>query len=131
MAYKTQIFLPFHLADPAGIIFFGHVFTLAHQAYEEWISKDLGIQWDDWFKNPNWIVPIKHAEADYMRPLIAGKICEVNLQLAEIRTSSFRLDYAFNLNGEVCCIVKHVHVFCERSSMKKIDIPLSIKPKLI
>ena len=68
LSFYYPCFIPFHLADPAGILFFGHAFTLFHQAFEHFVIEKLECPWDLWFQNPEWIVPIKRAEAEYGSP---------------------------------------------------------------
>lgn len=128
-SFTFHSFLPFHWADPAGILFFGHAFTLAHQAYEHFVMEKLEVSWKGWFENPDWIVPIKHTEADYFSPLKAGENCQIDLQVAAMSTSSFTLTATLKQKLP-CCQVKTVHVFCERSSQKKIPIPGDIQTRL-
>lgn len=127
--YCYHAFLSFHLADAAGILFFGHAFTLAHQAYEHFVMEKLDYSWKEWFENPDWIVPIKHAEADYFCPLRAGEECQIELQVTAMSTSSFTLTATLKQQLP-CCLVKTVHVFCNRPSLKKIPIPGDIQTRL-
>jgi acyl-CoA thioesterase FadM len=120
--YCYPCFIPFHLADPAGILFFGHVFTLAHEAFEHFVIDAIQSPWTDWFQNSEWIVPIKHAEANYMRPLQAGDECQIELVVTDLSASSFTMNAAF-IQQHLCCEVKTVHVFCSRAQKQKIPIP--------
>jgi acyl-CoA thioester hydrolase/1,4-dihydroxy-2-naphthoyl-CoA hydrolase len=122
--------IPFHLTDAAGILFFGHVFTLAHQAFEHFVIYQLECPWTFWFQNPDWIVPIKHAEAQYIHPLQAGEECQIKLLVATLSTSSFILSSSFHQQQKVCCIVKTVHVFCHRLTKRKMLIPPFLLPRL-
>jgi acyl-CoA thioester hydrolase/1,4-dihydroxy-2-naphthoyl-CoA hydrolase len=130
MFYQQDIYIPFHLVDAAGILFFGHVFTLSHQIFEKFIVEQLEISWDDWFKNSEWIVPIKSTEANYHRPIMAGLSCMVQFQIKNIRQSSFELEFQFHQNSVNCCTVKTVHVFCSREKANKIAIPNAIRSHL-
>jgi acyl-CoA thioester hydrolase/1,4-dihydroxy-2-naphthoyl-CoA hydrolase len=114
--------LPFHLADPAGVLFFSHVFTLFHQAFEYFIVDQLHCPWNEWFQNPTWVVPIKKAEAEYHSPLLAGEECHIDLIPIEIISSSFSLQSKF-YQKKHCCTLYTVHVFCCRSTKHKIPIP--------
>lgn len=128
--YSRQTFLPFHLADPAGILFFGHVFSLVHETYEHFVMTQLGYAWKEWFENPDWILPIKHAESEFMHSLRAGQECLIELTVDTVTTSSFTLATRL-LQPDVCCLVKTVHVFCDKLSKKKIPIPADILSRLI
>lgn len=131
MAFTHEVFISFHLVDRAGILFFGHVFPLAHQVFEAFISQKLNLSWEDWFQNNHWIVPIKQTEAFYQAPLIAGQICSIKLCIEEIKNSSFVSSYSFYQNHTECCVVKMVHTFCSTATRKKIEIPNPIREKLI
>lgn len=128
--FSKELFLPFHLADPAGILFFGHIFSLSHQLFETFILEKLGIHWTEWFQNPEWVVPIKSAEAAYHLPLQAGSSCEATLEISALRTHSFELTASFSQKNVLCSHVKLAAVFCSRLELKKIPIPLSILKKL-
>ncbi len=130
MRFKQDILIPFHLVDAAGIMFFAHVFTLAHQAWEQCIIHSLKIAWSQWFQNPEWIVPVKHVEADYEKPLFSGSLCQIELEILEIKTSSFTISYHFYQQGLKCCTIKMTHIFCDRLSGKKRDIPAGIRAVL-
>lgn len=119
------------MGDPAGVIFFGHVFTLAHQAYEQFVIHKFDISWGDWFSNSEWILPLKHTEASYQTPLIAGKICLIDVKIEEVRTSSFSLICHFYQENILCCIVKTLHIFCDKNTRKKINIPSAILAKIL
>ena len=118
-------FIPFHLTDTAGILFFGHVFTLAHQAFEHFVIHQLECPWSHWFQNPGWIVPIKHAEAQYFHPLHAGLECQIEILVTALTTSSFTLNSSF-YQQNLCSVVKTVHVFCNHLTKQKMPIPQSI-----
>lgn len=130
MHYEMNVFIPFHLVDAAGIVFFGQPFTLAHQIFEQFVVKKLNISWKNWFYNSEWIVPIVHSEADFQNPIHAGEECLVKLRIDNISTSSFTLKYDFYQREQLCCSIKTVHVFCDRSTHLKKDIPLPIREKL-
>lgn len=120
--FRYSCLIPFHMTDAAGILFFGHVFTLAHQAFEQFVIHHLECPWAFWFQNPDWIIPIKHAEAEYFHPLQAGQECYIDLIVTNTSTSSFSLTSSFH-QMQLCCTVKTVHVFCDRLTKQKMAIP--------
>lgn len=125
MTFRCDLYVPFHLADPAGILFFSHAFTLAHQGYEQLIQKGWNFEWSHWFQNPDWIVPIKKAEANFLAPIEAGRDCGIEIAIVAVSTSSFTLKST--LSQQIpCCEVTTVHVFCSRSGKTKIAIPREV-----
>jgi len=121
-SYRYTCLIPFHLADPAGVLFFGHAFTLFHQAFESFVIHQLHCPWTFWFQHPEWIVPIKRAEGEYLCPILAGQQCHIELVVSSLSTSSFVLVSSFYQN-QLCCLVKTVHVFCSRLTRQTIPIP--------
>lgn len=119
----------FQHVDPAGILYFSHVFPFVHQVYEDFIQEKMLLSWEEWFQNPHWIIPLVHVEADYKIPLLGGESYLISLKLSYIGNSSFILDYTFTKNNDIYCIVKTVNVFCNRETNKKIPIPDSIREK--
>lgn len=122
-SYCFPCFIPFHLADPAGILFFGNLFSLFHQAFEQFVIDQLECSWNFWFQNPDWIVPIKQTEAQYLSPLQVGQECLIDLSVTALSSSSFTLTASFHQQEQICCVAKTVHVFCNRSNKQKILIP--------
>ncbi len=126
--YRYSCLIPFHLSDPAGILFFGHVFTLAHQAFEHFVIHHLECPWTFWFQNPDWIVPIKQTEAHYFHPVQAGEECHIEISLTALSSSSFTLTSSF-YQSHMCCTVKTIHVFCQRLTKQKTPIPPLLLPR--
>lgn len=121
--------VPFHLADPGGVLFFGNAFALAHQAFENFVLNQLELPWTFWFQNPDWIIPIRHAQGDFVTPLLAGKECRIEITINAISHSSFTLTSTF-YQTSLCCSIQTVHIFCDRENKQKIPIPSSIRDKL-
>lgn len=131
MSSKPLVFqVPFDEADGEGIVFFGNYFRLAHRALEQWLPT-VGIPWDEWFKNPAWGVPLRHVEADYLRPLRPGDHFEAKISVLEIGESSIHFTYEFlGREGQVLAKLKTSHVFVTRPEMKKQKIPAAIRSRL-
>jgi 1,4-dihydroxy-2-naphthoyl-CoA hydrolase len=115
--------VPFDEADGEGIVFFGNYFRLAHRALENWLPRQ-GLPWNEWFAHPEIGVPLRHAEADYLKPLRPGQTFAVEIHVAKIGESSVHFEYAFTgKDGEVLTRLKTSHVFIDRKSLKKIAVP--------
>lgn len=122
--------VPFDESDGEGIVFFGNYFRLAHRSLEAWLPT-VGVPWAEWFKNPVWGVPLRHVEAEYLRPLRPGDSFEARITVREIGESSIHFDYQFlDLKGQLLAKVKTSHVFVTRSEMKKHRVPDEVRAKL-
>ncbi|MGE0526627.1 MAG: acyl-CoA thioesterase [Bdellovibrionales bacterium] len=122
--------VPFDEADGEGIVFFGNYFRLAHRALELYLPR-IGIPWAEWFQSSEYGVPLRHAETEYLRPLRPGEEYDVGIRVAEIGTSSVRFHCEFRgPGGEVCARTKTSHVFVNRATVRKTDIPPSLRLRL-
>lgn len=130
MTPKLRFTVAFDEADQEGIVFFGNYFRLAHRALEQWLQ-DRGIAWPQWFKNPEFGVPLRHVEADYLRPLRPGDSFDVQIRVAEMGDSSVHFEYEFTgLDGALLARLKTSHVFASRAGMKKIPVPEFVRQRL-
>ena len=120
----------FYNCDPAGILFYGNIFSFCHSAYEEMISSfDLEI---NYWLNEEFVVPITSSNANYSAPLKTGDEVTIDVNVSELRKSSFELSYnCRNQSGDLCIEVKTVHVFIDKKSWRKKELPPEIKEKLI
>ncbi|MBK9294714.1 MAG: acyl-CoA thioesterase [Oligoflexia bacterium] len=127
--FESQMTVPFHMADPAGIVFFGHIFSMAHSEYEKWLTQAVG-NWDKWFNNPEWIAPIKKTTADYLSPMKAGQNIKVKIFIKATTESSFTTFFEFYNSDVLCAQVEMLQVFCDKKTLKKIPIPTLATPLL-
>jgi 1,4-dihydroxy-2-naphthoyl-CoA hydrolase len=122
--------VPFDETDCEGLVFFGNYFRLAHRTLEAWLPTK-GIPWEEWFKNPTYGCPLRHAEAEFLRPLFAGDDYTVDVKVREIGESSIHFDMKFEtLAGELVATVSTSHVFIDRKMKKKSAVPDSIRQRL-
>ncbi|MCB0340967.1 MAG: acyl-CoA thioesterase [Pseudobdellovibrionaceae bacterium] len=130
MIFKKDFTVRFDQADPAGILFFGQAFFIAHQTIEEFVNH-LGIEWKDWFQNGQWGVPIRHAEADFKRPLFPGHKYLAQLQIENLGNSSIRFQVKFFDGDSVCAHLILSHVFTDVNTLKSRPIPEDLRKLLL
>jgi len=106
--------------DPAGIIFYSRIFEFCHSAYEEMISS-FGLKENYWM-NENYAVPIIHSESEYVKPIKFGDEIFINVQVSQLRSSSFELMYTIKKDKTLCAHVKTVHVFVDKRNWKKTEM---------
>jgi acyl-CoA thioester hydrolase/1,4-dihydroxy-2-naphthoyl-CoA hydrolase len=121
----------FDEADSAGIVFFGNYFRFAHRALEHFLPQ-IGIAWDKWFSGKEIGVPLRHVEADYMRPIRPGEQLQIRTHIANVGESSVEFIFDFQIEGgSSAARVRTVHVFVATEPLgQKIQIPPPIKTLL-
>lgn len=129
LKFKTQTRLKFRDADPAQIMYFANVFSLAHDTFEEFIVAT-GYRYEEWFSKTAHMIPIRHAEADYKASLIPGQIYEVTAQVASFGTTSFKMKYVFSQNNRLHATVYMVHAVLDPKTKDKMPLPDLMKTRL-
>ena len=125
--YKTTIRL--HHTDAAGILFFAHLFVIAHECYESFLEPE--VTFNSIFNEKNLKMPIVHAEADYYKPLRTSDKITITPQLENIGDSSFSIVYDVHTeNGENAAKVKTNHVLRELKGNRPRSLPEKLRAKL-
>lgn len=127
--FKSQIRIKFREADPAQIMYFANVFSLAHDVFEEFILA-AGYKYQEWFSPDLHIVPIRHVEADYMAPLIPGQTYDVTAVVAHMGETSFKMAYKFEQNAKTHAMVFMVHAVLDPKTKAKMTLPVAMRQRL-
>ncbi|MCE5329850.1 acyl-CoA thioesterase [bacterium] len=119
--YKTKIKL-YH-TDAANLIFYSNLFNLAYECYEEFLeNSDFSVL--KIINEGKILMPVVHAEADYIKPMRLGDKIEIQLSLFSSGKSSYRLDYNFyNENKEKVAFAKTAHVVISIDNYRPVKIP--------
>lgn len=123
MKFRHDVTIRFAHCDPAGILFFARIFDLAHEAYEEWV-RHCGFSPAEWFAHPEWAVPLRHCQAEYLQPMRLAQTFSVSAQILKIGDRSFQMEWSFEQAGFLFAKVQTGHVFISKSSGKPIPLPV-------
>lgn len=130
-SFETRIH--FDDCDPAGIVFFGNYYKLAHRALEQFCSSS-SLGWEGWFRRPGVGVPLKHSEANYHAPIRSGSIIWIHVGIERMGTTSLTVKFDFrtgkDMSSELLAEVQTVHVFIDIKEKKPIPIPEDIRRAL-
>ena len=127
--YTYQTTIRLHNTDAAGFVFFSNLFVIAHDAYESFLESDLPL--NTLLSDGAYIIPIVHAEADYLLPLSLSETISVELSLEQTGTSSFNLGYVIkNSKMETAVRLKTIHAVQLKDDGKTIPIPESLRQAL-
>lgn len=129
MIQPIPMTVAFDEADGEGIVFFGNYFRIAHRALEAYLPQ-IGIPWKMWFDHESWGAPLKHVEAEYMRPLRPGQNFTVAVRIARLGETSVTFEMDFCSDAAVTARIKTTHVFMDRKTGTKTPIPQNIRESL-
>ncbi len=110
-------------------MYFGNLFSFAHDAFEEFIVA-AGYTYKEWFGTTEHLIPIRHAEADFLSPFFAGETYDVAVTVAQIRETSFQMKYVFSKNGKTHAEVRMVHAVLSLQTKQKTKIPPIMQQRL-
>lgn len=129
MAFEHLRRVRFQDCDPAGIVFFGHVFAICHEAYEELLRAG-GLPLEQTLPGPV-IYPLGHAEADYKAPLRHGMLVRVRVAVGKLSERSFRLEYTLSdEQGAPLATVATVHIAVDRATGRSVAVPVDLRALL-
>lgn len=102
-----------------------------HDAYGAFLAF-AGAPLPEVLRSGGWLAPVRHAEADYFKPLRFGDPVTVEICRAHVAETEATLGYriARTEGGEVCAVGQVVHTFVERASFKRTAIPDLIRSAL-
>lgn len=129
-SYHHPFRVALHDIDAAGVMFFGHLFRHAHDAYEGFMA-DIGFPLDAVIGTHRWRLPLVHAEADYLMPIRHGEALRVLVTVAEIGESAFTMSYRFeDERGQARATARTVHVHLADSGAGGAPLPLPLRDAL-
>jgi acyl-CoA thioesterase FadM len=133
--FESKFLVAFHLADPAGILFFGNFFSVVHQHYETWAKAQLeGQGWAEWFSAHQYGYYLRHVEADYRQPLKVGQEYLIRTAVESSSDHSWVFQNEFvsfqEPQGEPLAVVRTVHVCVDIKTGRKAPVPPKMKKML-
>jgi len=131
VSHTTSFPVRFQDVDAGGVLFFGRIYDYCHQAYEEFWGAE-GVDPAHFFAGADYLVPIAHSEADYRRPIRHGERIQIRIDVTRVGRASFTLRYhVTGPDGDLRVEASTVHAFVERTAMKPIPIPESLRAILL
>lgn len=119
--FQAKERLSFYDCDPAGIIFFASLLKIAHTVYEKFLAEISPAR--NFFFDKDYVLPIIHCEADYLKPLKAFDEIDVSIVVKEVREKSFELSYNFFVKNELYATANTIHVCVNKNDFTKTSLP--------
>ncbi len=108
--FRHPFTIPFHEVDAAGVLFFGHLFSHYHEAWEA-LLESIGHPLPALLEAGEVALPIAHAEADFHRPIRHGERLCMELRVEEIGERRFTLEgRCVDEGGQPRATLRSVHV---------------------
>jgi acyl-CoA thioesterase FadM len=118
----------FQEIDAAGIVFFARVFDLIHDGYAAFLAAR-GLPLGELLARSSWVLPLAHAEADFLRPLKLDDELAIGPVCAAFDKGRLELGHRVVLarDDTAAAIGRTAHVVVARADWKKIEPPPELR----
>ncbi len=128
LVYRKTVRL--YQTDAAGLLYYSHIYTMAHDVYEEMLRK-IGFSVSFVLNESDFLLPFVHSEADYKDTITVGMELEIRLKVEQIGKTAYTLCYFFlNDKGVEVAFVRTVSVAVNRKTLQKIPLPDKLREGL-
>jgi len=120
--HEQKITIRFADADPAGVVFYPRAIALAHSVVEDLIRHS-PLGWEAWFASPTHAAPLRHAEADFLRPMKPGEIFTARAAVEKLGSTSVTFLVEFlDPAGRIAARIRTVHVLIDKESCTPVPL---------
>lgn len=116
----------FQDVDAAGTIYFPRVLEYFGDAYLGLLTA-AGLDVPKMLRERTGAAPLRHAEADFLRPLFFGDHVTVEIVRARLGESSATFGHRITKDGQLMSIGTTVHVFVDGHTFQKTALPEALR----
>jgi 1,4-dihydroxy-2-naphthoyl-CoA hydrolase len=128
--YQHRTMMRLRDTDAAGVIYFPHVFDLAHEALEAFMDS-VGMNIGLLLRTASFDLPVVHCEADLRQPIFPGHKLLIEISLGDTGESSFTLTYAIRESGgDILATARIVHVMIDRKTRQPMPLTDTLRQTL-
>jgi 1,4-dihydroxy-2-naphthoyl-CoA hydrolase len=120
--HSEERIVAFQDVDAAGIVFFARVFDYFHDAYVAFL-RARGVPLETALQDGSWVAPLRHAAADYRRPLRFGDPITISLVRIDLEETEYRVVYRIETSDGLACEGETVHVSVDPTTFRRSAIP--------
>lgn len=124
--FEQTIMIRFEDADPAGIVFYPRAIALAQGVIEEMIRHS-PLGWKAWFASPEYVMPVRQAEANFLEPMAVGNFYTVKVQVERLGETSVTFLVEFRDAAQrLTARIRSVHVLVGKITGR----PMRLTPEM-
>lgn len=116
----------FQDVDAAGTIYFPRVLEYFGDAYLGLLTA-AGLDVPTMLRERTGAAPLRHAEADFLRPLFFGDEVNVEVVRARLGESSASFGHRITKDGQLMSVGTTVHVFVDGRTFQKTPLPAALR----
>lgn len=121
--FETEFQVRFGHVDPAGIVYFPHIFDYLHNVFEEVWEKHVGTRYYHLLLEEKMGFPLVNSEVSFDHPLRFGDRPRVLVTCFRLGRSSLGLRYRILKESETCVDARLVTVCVDTERMEPLPLP--------
>lgn len=110
--------------DGAGVIFFTRPLEYFHDLMMDFLAAR-GYPFSDVIRQSGWLMPLRHAEADYLAPLRLGD--RVRVELVRVDVDETEIAFGYRMvrlaDGRVAAVAQTIHVCVDAGTFRRKAFP--------
>ncbi len=119
MSFSTRIIVRFGDTDPAGFVYYPHIFHYFHIALEEFFAARCGFSYQRLLTDERIGFPVVNVQTEFFAPLVYGDEVDVEVYVARVGDSSATFEYDVRRAGD--------GVLCARSTQVQVAMNLDTR----
>ena len=123
---RHRVTVRLHHTDAAGVLFYGRLFELVQEAFEEALRAG-GLPLADLLRDGGFGLPVVHVEGDYRSAVRVGDVLEVRLAF-EAGDRSLQVNAEFvDAAGRQVATVRVVHAVVDQETGTAVALPDAVR----
>ena len=127
--FRVERPIRFSHCDPAGMLYFPHVFDFVNAAMEDWFAQDLGLPFHVLHLEQRRGNPVVRSRCEFVTPCRFGETLALELEPTAVGRSSLETRIAGTVNGAPRFRVRHKTAMMSMESMRAISLPDGVRAR--
>ncbi len=119
MSFSTRITVRFGETDPAGLVYYPHIFHYCHVAFEEFFAACCGSSYQQLLAAERIGFPTVNVRTEFFVPLVYGDEIDVEVYVSRVGQSSATFEYLVRRAGD--------GALCARSTQVQVAMNLDTR----
>jgi 4-hydroxybenzoyl-CoA thioesterase len=119
----------FSHCDPAGVLYFPHVFDFVNAAVEDWFEQRLGLPFHVMHLEHRWGNPVVRTQCEFITPCRFGDALVLDLEPTAVGRSSLETRICGTVGGAPRFRVRHKTAMMSMQTMRAIALPEEVRAR--
>lgn len=117
----------FSHCDPAGVLYFPHVFDFVNATVEDWFEQRLGLPFHVMHLEHRWGNPVVRTQCEFITPCRFGEALALDLEPTAVGRSSLETRISGTVGGAPRFRVRHKTAMMSLDTMRAIALPDEVR----